>query len=149
MQGYKYVKSQEKTFEFLKHKSIMKKIIFALVLAVVALVSAPSASAAKTSDSTKSSNPVEQLWNALPDVLIVKQTATLNNGKSVTIYYKKAGNQCEVYTPSDITGLNVDDLTNLEKSDFSIATSTEGRKVYTAPFSTVRKIVKRAVNSYL
>lgn len=123
----------------------MKRIIFAVVLAISAFASAPAAQAAPAANS----NPVERIWRSLPDVMVVKQTATLSDGRSVTLYYRKAGDQCEVYTPSDLKGLRPEDVMNIEKSDFAIARSAEGRKVYNAPISKVRRIIKQAVINYL
>ncbi|MDE6447566.1 MAG: hypothetical protein K2L35_04540 [Muribaculaceae bacterium] len=125
----------------------MKKFLMTLVIAMTMSFVGFSVSAASPKNS--SSDFVGNVWKSLPETLVVKQEATLGNGQVITIYYKKSGDQCEVYTPDNVSGLTVNALSDLKESDFSIAMSAKGRKVFTAPFSKVRRLVKQAVNTYL
>lgn len=125
----------------------MKKFLSILVIAATMLVAGFSASAATPKNS--SSDLVGKLWKSLPETLVVKQEATFDNGKTITIYYKKSGDQCEVYTADNVSNLTIQDLADAKESNFGITTSVKGHRVFTAPFSKVRRIVKSVVNTYL
>ena len=125
----------------------MKKVLFVLMIAMTVSFAGFRASGATTGKA--SSDLVENIWKSLPETLVVKQVATLGDGRAITIFYKKAGNQCEVYSSDDISGFSINDLTGLKKSDFTIAASVKGKMIYTAPVSKVRQIVKKAVIRYL
>lgn len=126
---------------------IMKRLMMAIAIALTMTMGAFHVSASTPASQSKS--VTESLWKALPETLVVKQTATLDDGKTLTLYYKKTGNQCEVYTDADLKGLTVNDLTRLKESAFSIVTAAKGRCVYSVPVSKVRNMVKQAVNRYL
>lgn len=134
---------------FISHKTtkIMKKVLFVLMIAMTISLTGFNSSAAPTEKT--SSNLVENIWRSLPETLVVKQVATLTDGHTITVFYKKAGNLCEIYTNDDLSGISVNDLSDVKESDFAITTSVKGRKIYSAPVSTVRKIIKKAVIQYL
>lgn len=126
----------------------MKKVLLVLMMAMTMTFAGFQASAAPTPKQT-SSNLVENIWSSLPEILVVKQVATLSDGRAITVFYKKSGNQCEVYSPDDLKGLSIADLSGLKKSEFAITSSAKGRLIYTAPISNVRKVIKQAVIRYL
>ena len=120
-----------------------------MALVIAMTMSLPVFSASAASPKSSSSDLVENIWESLPEIMVVKQKATLVNGRTVTIYYKKSGDQCEVYTADNVSDLTINDLASVKESDFDIATSVKGRLLFSAPFSKVRRMVKTAVNSYL
>lgn len=125
----------------------MKRFIIAFAIVMTVLTVGFSASAA-TPRKTQS-NLVENIWKSLPETLVVKQEATLHNGQTVTVYYKKSGDRCEVYSADKVAHLTVDDLASVKESNFDITTSVKGQLLFSAPFSKVRRMVKQAVNTYL
>lgn len=92
---------------------------------------------------------VPSLFSAIPTELVVKQVATLNDGREVTIYYKKAGDFCEIYSDSNLQGYTESDLLKLTSTSFSIAKGVKGNCLYRCPVSKALKIFKSLVNTYL
>ena len=126
----------------------MKKIKIALVAAIVAsasLIGSVSAVAAPAKSQTSAVSLIEKV----PVSIIVKQTAKLKDGRSVTVFYKKEGNYVEVFSPSDLKGYTVDDLLNLESTTFSLASSVSGVSLYKCPVSSACALLKKMVNTYL
>lgn len=126
----------------------MKKIkIFfvATLLTATSLISSASngGTPAKPEDNTVS------LIKKMPVNIVVKQTATLNDGRSVTIYYKKEGGYVEIFSDGNLKGYTVDDLLSLESTTFSLATSVKGTSIYRMPVSKACSLFKQMVNLYL
>ena len=124
----------------------MRKFIFMMVSVIIAcasLLSAPAATAAPTRPSKSS------VAALIPTQLVVEQTATLSNGRNITVYYKKSGNIVEVYSNDDLKGYNVADLVTLKSTSFRVVTRTEGRLVYKTTVAKASALVKRLVNTYL
>ena len=125
----------------------MKKFVFTLVCVIFSLSAFlfPSevAAAAKSGKSNTS-------WvSKIPVNLVIEQTATLSDGRNVTLYYQKKGDLCEVYSEDNLKGYNVTDLLKLNSTSFRIVSSVKGKRVYHATFTQVRRIIKNAVNTYL
>ncbi|MDE7109028.1 MAG: hypothetical protein K2O49_03550 [Muribaculaceae bacterium] len=105
----------------------MKKFAFLMmtvIISVATLFVAPSANAA-----TRQA-PESSLLTLVPDVMVIEQTATLSNGNTVTIYYKKNGNICEVYSDNDLKGYNVNDLVSLQATSFRVVSQPKGKLLY-------------------
>ena len=85
----------------------------------------------------------------LPANIVVEQTATLSNGKTVTIYYKKAGSVCEVYSNANLRGYGINDVLSLTSTHFRIVPEPQGKLLYTTTLTKAGKIVKSLVNTYL
>ena len=81
--------------------------------------------------------------------MVVEQTATLANGKSVTIYYKKAGNQCEVYSNADLSGYGINDVLSLSSTNFRVVSAPKGKLIYKTTMAKAGRIIKSLVNTYL
>lgn len=128
----------------------MKRLTSVLTAAIILLssfVSAPSANAAESK--TSSSAGEKSLLAMMPSFIIIEQTAKLNDGRSVTLYYKKDGDFCEVYSESSLKGLSEKDLLKLESSEFRIVTSANGKCVHRTTVAEARKYIKQIVNKYL
>ncbi|MDE6444450.1 MAG: hypothetical protein K2K64_08555 [Muribaculaceae bacterium] len=124
----------------------MKKFAFLMmtvIISVATLFVAPSANAASRQA------PESSLISLVPDVMVIEQTATLSNGNTVTIYYKKSGNICEVYSDNDLKGYNVNDLVSLQATSFRVVSQPKGKLVYKTTVAKAGKIIKSLVNTYL
>lgn len=126
----------------------MKKI---KILAVATLLTATSfiSSASTTSTPANAEAKSISLIEKMPVSIVVKQTATLKDGRSVTIFYKKEGGYVEVLSDSNLKGYTVDDLLNLESTTFSLASSAKGTSLYRMPVSKACSLFKQMVNMYL
>lgn len=90
-----------------------------------------------------------QLMSMLPTSIVVEQTATLNNGKSMTIYYKKDGEHCEVFSEDNLDGYSVNDLSKVQSTSLRIVSQAKGKRVYHDTMANAHRIFKRLVNTYL
>lgn len=122
---------------------------FRLFLAVIATALVIVLNPSEANAAPKKQDAVSSLVAGIPTNLVVKQSATLNDGRQVTIYYKKTGDMCEVYSEDNLKGYEYSDLLNLSSTSFSIATSAKGTKIYNCTLTQARKIIKRLVNTYL
>jgi len=118
----------------------MKKMIFTLMLMLMSMVASMPASASTGKNSVK---------NVVPENIIVKQTTKFNDGRTLTIYYKKQGLQCEVYSPCNHKDYAVSDASKIKSTNFEVVNRTEGRLYRKASFGEMLKIVKNLVNQYL
>lgn len=119
--------------------------MISVIISAVALFATPSANAAiPVNHDTRTS-----LLSMIPDVLIVEQTATLGNGQTVTIFYKKSGNSCQIFSESDLKGYTINDLVSLQATSFRIVSQPKGRCVYQTTIQKAGKIIKSLVNTYL
>ena len=76
----------------------MKQLILTLMVALMSVMASTPA-AAKSSKN--------ELKKNVPTNLIVKQTTQFSDGRTLVIYYKKQGTNCEVYSPCDANDYNV------------------------------------------
>ncbi|MDE5998100.1 MAG: hypothetical protein K2G77_07825 [Muribaculaceae bacterium] len=126
----------------------MKKIkilAVATLITVTSLISTASTTTTPAGNETKSISLIEKM----PVNIVVKQTATLKDGRSVTIFYKKEGGYVEVLSDSNLKGYTVDDLLNLESTTFTLASSAKGTSLYRMPVSKACSLFKQMVNLYL
>lgn len=119
-------------------------IVASLAILVATLVSAPAAQAAPAQPSEQKS-----LFSLIPVSIVVEQTATLDDGRHITVYYQKNGDQCEIYSECDLNGYNISDLAALQSTSFRIVSSVKGKRVYSTSFTQARKLFKQLVNQYL
>ena len=117
----------------------MKQFFISLILALMSVtVSMPAG--AKTGNNVK---------NMVPQNIIVKQTTHFSDGKTLPIYYKKQGSQCEVYSPCDVKDYDVKDAEKIKSTNFEIVSKTEGKLYRKASVTEVFRIIKNLVNRYL
>ena len=126
----------------------MKKIKILFVATVLTATSLIS-SASKTAAPAKTEKSNVSLIEKMPVNIIVKQTATLKDGRSVTIFYKKDGSYVEVFSDNNLKGYSADDLLSLESTTFSLATSAKGASLFRMPVSKACSLFKQMVNLYL
>ena len=114
----------------------MKQLLFSLVLALMSvMVSVPS--------SATTGNKVND--NA-PENIIVKQTTHFNDGRTLTLYYKKHGNQCEIYTPCDMNAYAKVDLKKVQSINFEVVDETEGKLYKKTTMGEVMRVLNQMVN---
>ena len=81
--------------------------------------------------------------------IVVKQTTHFNDGRTLTIYYKKSGMQCEVYSPCNASDYNMSDASKIKSTNFEVVDKVEGKLYKKASIGEVTRLIKRLVNQYL
>ena len=118
----------------------MKQLILTLMVALMSVMASTPA-AAKSSKN--------ELKNYVPTNLIVKQTILFSDGRTLVIYYKKQGTNCEVYSPCDANDYNVSDASKIKSTNFEFVDKVEGKLYKKASVGEVTRIIKKLVNHYL
>lgn len=119
---------------------------FAVILVSCSILFCGTAASAAPRANSKTSAAITSM---LPAQLVVEQTVTLGNGKTVTIYYKKSGNVCEVYSNADLKGYGVEDLISMTSTNFRLVSAPKGKLVYKTTLGKAGRIIKSLVNTYL
>lgn len=119
---------------------MMKKLMLFMMIVLMSMTTSVSAA-------TKGGK--SQIGKALPTNIIVKQITEFDDGRTLVLYYKKQGEQCEVYSTSDVTTYSEADLRHVKSTNVEIAERTEGKLVRRATLAEVRRLVKQLVNRYL
>lgn len=117
----------------------MRKLILSLTIALMSVIASTPASA-------KTGNDVKRM---MPQNIIVKQTTHFSDGRTLTIYYKKTGTQCEVYSPYNASDYDVADASKIKTTNFEVVDKTEGKLYRKASATEVALLIKRLVNLYL
>lgn len=95
----------------------MKQLMMSLILALMSvMVSVPS-----------SATTGNKMNGNAPENIIVKQTTHFNDGRTLTLYYKKQGERCEIYTPCDMNAYTKSDLKKVKSTYFEVVDKTEGK----------------------
>ncbi len=117
----------------------MKQLFLSLILALMSvMVSVPA--------SATTGNKVKSM---MPQNIIVKQTTQFSDGRTLTLYYKKAGTRCEVYSPCEAKDYDVADAAKIKTTSFEVVDCVEGKLYRKASIGEVTKLIKRLVNQYL
>lgn len=123
-----------------KRDRMMKQFLLSLMIVLMSMI--PSTPASAKTDK----NAVKKM---VPTNIVVKQTTTFNDGRTLTIYYKKSGMQCEVYSPCNAKDYDVADAAKIKSTNFEVVDKTEGKLYRKASVSEVSGIIKKLVNQYL
>lgn len=118
----------------------MKQLILTLMIALMSVMTSAPASAKTGKNSVK---------KIVPTNIIVKQTTQFNDGRTLIIYYKKNGLQCEVYSPCKAKDYSVDDVSKIKSTNFEIVNKVEGKLYRKASLGEVSRMIKSLVNQYL
>ena len=117
----------------------MKQLFLSLILALMSvMVSVPA--------SATTGNKVKSM---MPQNIIVKQTTQFSDGRTLTLYYKKAGTRCEVYSPCEAKDYDVADAAKIKTTSFEVVDRVEGKLYRKASIGEVTRLIKRLVNRYL
>jgi len=115
----------------------MKKMMF-LLMAMLMSFSVSTFAGTKTE--------AKQVENAIqfdiPFTIIVKQTVTFNDGKTIAVYYKKDGDVCKVYSKVDPTKYSEKDLERIKYTSFEIVDEVEGKCILTKKTADVLRLAK-------
>ena len=117
----------------------MKQLILTLMVALMSVMASTPAAA-------KSKN---ELKNNVPTNLIVKQTTQFSDGRTLVIYYKKQGMNCEVYSPCSADDYSVSDASKIKSTNFEVVDKVEGKLYKKASVGEVARLIKKLVNQYL
>jgi hypothetical protein len=118
----------------------MKHLVFSLMIMLMSMM-------ASTPVSAKSNK--KNIADQVPTNIVVKQTMIFNDGRTLTIYYKKSGMQCEVYSPCNANDYSVDDASKIKSTNFEVVNKVEGKLYKKASVGEVARLIKRLVNQYL
>ena len=118
----------------------MKQLILTLMVALMSVMASTPA-AAKSSKN--------ELKKNVPTNLIVKQTTQFNDGRTLVIYYKKQGMNCEVYSPDSAVDYSMSDASKIKSTNFEVVDKVEGKLYKKASAGEVARIIKKLVNQYL
>lgn len=102
---------------------------------------------ASTPVSAKSNK--KNVADQVPTNIVVKQTTHFNDGRTLTIYYKKNGMQCEVYSPCNANDYNMSDASKIKSTNFEVVDKVEGKLYKKASIGEVATLIKKLVNKYL
>ena len=118
----------------------MKHILLSLMIVLMSMIPSTSAGA---------KNGKSDVKKMVPTNIVVKQTTRFNDGRALTIYYKKSGTQCEVYSPCNAKDYDVADASNIKSTNFEVVDKAEGKLYRKATIGEVVGIIKKLVNQYL
>ena len=118
----------------------MRQLIMTLMVVLMSMM-------ASTPVSAKSNK--KNLADQVPTSIVVKQTTLFNDGRTLTIYYKKNGTQCEVYSPCNANDFNMSDASKIKSTNFEVVDKVEGKLYKKASIGEVTRLIKRLANQYL
>ena len=118
----------------------MKKSVLILMVTLMSMMASTPASA-KTDKNA--------VMDLVPTNIVVKQTTTFSDGRTLTLYYKKSGRQCEVYSPCSADDYSMSDASKIKATNFEVVDKVEGKLYRKASVGEVAKMVKRLVSKYL
>ncbi len=118
----------------------MKKMILTMMLMLMSMIASMPASASTTK---------KEVNKVLPENIIVKQSTRFNDGRVLTLYYKKRGQQCEIYSPCKDKDYVMSDASKIKSTNFEIVEKTEGKLLRKATLAEVLKIAKELLAQYL
>ena len=118
----------------------MKQLVMTLIIALMSVMASTPVSA-KTN--------MSELKKSVPANLIVKQTTQFTDGRTLVVFYKKQGTNCEVYSPCSAKDYNVSDASKIKSTNFEVVDKVEGKLYKKASVGEVTRFIKRMVNKYL
>ena len=118
----------------------MRQLIMTLMVVLMSMMASTPVSAKSNKKSVK---------DQVPTNIVVKQTTHFNDGRTLTIYYKKSGTQCEVYSPCNANDYNLADASKIKSTNFEVVERVEGKLYKKASVGEVTRLIKRLVNQYL
>ena len=118
----------------------MKQSILTLMVALMSVMASTPAAAKSSSNEWKKD---------LPTNLIVKQTTRFSDGRTLVIYYKKQGTNCEVFFFFFLFYFIVNYASKIISTNFEVVDKVEGKLYRKASVDEVRRLIKKLVNQYL
>ena len=140
----------------------MKQLLFTLVIVLMSMMASTPCSAKTaieretcklayecSSVSSLSKSNKKNVTDQVPTNIVVKQTTQFKDGRTLIVYYKKDGLQCEVYSPCNANDYDVSDASKIKSSNFEVVDKVEGQLYKKASIDEMIKLVKWLVNKYL
>lgn len=118
----------------------MKQLIVTLMIALMSVIASTPADA---------KNSRNELKKNIPTNLIVKQTTQFSDGRTLMIYYKKQGMNCEVYSPCNANDYKVSDAAKIKSTNFEVVDKVEGKLYRKASLAETTRFIRQLVNQYL
>ena len=118
----------------------MKQLFFSLIVVLMSMMASTPAVA---------KNSKNDVMNLVPKNIVVKQTTQFKDGRTLVIYYKKQGTNCEVYSPCEAKDYDVSDASKIKTTSFEVVEQVEGKLYRKATVVEVVKLIKSLVNQYL
>lgn len=116
------------------------KTIFAALMMFAGITAATSAAhASPVPDMTEK---VSSLVSLIPNSIVIEQTSTFGDGRTITVYYKKDGNTCEVYTDANLMRYDIGDIVRIQNSNFRVVEDVKGKRVYRTTTAKAAKLLK-------
>lgn len=100
----------------------MNKII---TIMIAMLMSISLSSFAGTKTSTVVNAKTEKV--SVPANLVIKQTITFDDGKTIEVFYEKKGENCKLYSTTNISKYGVTDLLRIKSTNFEKTDHVEGK----------------------
>ena len=114
--------------------------MFSLIIALMSVMASTPAVA---------KNSKNDVMSLVPRNIVVKQTTQFKDGRTLVIYYKKQGTNCEVYSPCEAKDYDVADASQIKTTFFEVVGQVEGKLYRKASVVEVMKLIKQLVNQYL
>ncbi len=89
------------------------------------------------------------LMSLVPENIIVRQTTHFSDGRTLTIYWKKQGSQCEVYSPCNEKDYQTNDVQKVKSTNFEVVDKVEGRLYRKASLTEVLRLLRQLASQYL
>ena len=118
----------------------MKQLIITLMVVLMSMMASTPAVA---------KNSKSDLKKSVPANIVVKQTTKFNDGRTLTIYYKKQGMNCEVYSPCNANDYDVSDASKIKSTNFEVVDKVEGKLYKKATVGEVIRLIKWLANQFL
>ena len=118
----------------------MKQLIITLMVVLMSMMASTPAVA---------TNSKSDLKKSVPANIVVKQTTKFNDGRTLTIYYKKQGMNCEVYSPCNADDYDVSDASKIKSTNFEVVDKVEGKLYKKATVGEVIRLIKWLANQFL
>lgn len=117
------------------------------VILMTVLMSISTSAFAVTTNSTESKP--EHTSIIIPTNITVKQTVTFTDGKTITLYYQKIGDECKLYSTTDVTKYKESDLGKVKSTNFEIVDKVAGKCYITSNmkdiFAFAKSVLKQLV----
>ncbi len=118
----------------------MRQFVLSLVVVLMSMMASTPASA----KSDKS-----EVDKMVPENIVVKQTTTFNDGRTLVIYYKKEGSKCAVYSPCEAKDYCMSDASKIKSTHFEVVDKAQGKLYKKASVGQLTRVMKKIVNQYL
>ncbi len=118
----------------------MRQFVLSLIVVLMSMIASTPVSA--KSDKSEVSKMV-------PENIVVKQTTTFSDGRTLVVYYKKEGMNCAVYSPCDAKDYSMSDASKIKSTNFEVVDKVQGKLYKRASVGELTRLIKKMVNQYL